>query len=463
MADMTLQDLLAQFGATEQDRDAARRQAALVGGLLALTTRKGEVPLGLARAGLGAVAARDNYLGGIMPGKIAALEGASKAMSLQQQLAGLRTRQGLQKNLGDVFSAGPNLNAMGPGGPTPQNAAAIAPPSEVQKYRQAAALLAAQGDSEGAKRYSDIANSMEVEFNPTPQTLKDPSGALKSVLIGKRGDTKTLPFLPAEKLHFSDTGNLAGVGQNVFTGATEFAGLPKTMDPAQIANNEVQLAHLKLARNADARAAAAEGGGRPKWDTATGQFVYEPSPSNPVGRAVSPEGYVKPAKNAPEAYTKQIGGIINVGTAIDNYLAELKTWSNADLANPAKRAQIGTAYNNTMLQLKEAYNLGVLNGPDFQILTTTLTDPLSMKGTLTPNSAIEDQSKQLRQVLARNAANLARVYKQEPPNIDELLGGSKGGGNNVVDSLPATAPKGTRARDTKTGKILTFDGTKWSE
>jgi hypothetical protein len=34
---------------------------------------------------------------------------------------------------------------------------------------------------------------------------------------------------------------------------------------------------------------------------------------------------------------------------------------------------------------------------------------------------------------------------------------------NLIESLPKTAPKGARARDTTTGKILTFDGFKWKE
>ena len=58
------------------------------------------------------------------------------------------------------------------------------------------------------------------------------------------------------------------------------------------------------------------------------------------------------------------------------------------MLKPSARAGIGTKYNNMLLQAKEAYNLGVLNGPDYEILQTVITDPRSLTGIATPKKAL---------------------------------------------------------------------------
>ena len=45
-----------------------------------------------------------------------------------------------------------------------------------------------------------------------------------------------------------------------------------------------------------------------------------------------------------------------------------------------------------MLQAKEAYNLGVLNGPDFQILQSVVTDPRSLTGAFTSKESAGEAS-----------------------------------------------------------------------
>jgi hypothetical protein len=100
--------------------------------------------------------------------------------------------------------------------------------------------------------------------------------------------------------------------------------------------------------------------------------------SNPKGGAPSIVQGVIP--KASEGQIKQITGIQNLQGAIGDYKDALKTWSPADAANINKRAEMSTYYNNMMLQAKEAFNLGVLNGNDYKILTDVIADPTSAKG-----------------------------------------------------------------------------------
>lgn len=121
--------------------------------------------------------------------------------------------------------------------------------------------------------------------------------------------------------------------------------------------------------------------------------------ATPVMSAGAPLG-PKPEKLG-EASVKQITGVNNVRNAIADYRTALSQWKAVDALNPNARAQMGTLYNNMLLQAKEAYNLGVLNGPDYAILQSVITDPASPKGAITSNSALEKQAKKLDELMGR--------------------------------------------------------------
>lgn len=139
-------------------------------------------------------------------------------------------------------------------------------------------------------------------------------------------------------------------------------------------------------------------------------FQPDPRGGNPsVIPGVSPP----PKENKPsEAYTKQQTGIEGVKSAIEDYRKTLENWNTVDTLSPAKRAEMGTVYNNMMLQAKEAYNLGVLNGPDYAILTSVVTDPTSVKGAITPNASMDAQAKKLSELMTRLGAVSDKTHGQ---------------------------------------------------
>jgi hypothetical protein len=133
-------------------------------------------------------------------------------------------------------------------------------------------------------------------------------------------------------------------------------------------------------------------------DTRTGQ-------AKPVMGAGGQQLAGKP-KVLPEGLNKQVTGSINLSDAITDYQAKIKNFSTADFANPDKRAEMGNAYNNMMLQAKEAYNLGVLNGPDYSILQKVVRDPTNPSSLLFTNKALDKQADSLRstaQSIVKNA------------------------------------------------------------
>lgn len=126
---------------------------------------------------------------------------------------------------------------------------------------------------------------------------------------------------------------------------------------------------------------------------------------------------IEPGKSAEqqESQRKQSIGVKNLQGAIGEYLNTLSTWNKMDTLSPDARAKMGLKYNNMMLQAKEAYNLGVLNGPDFEILTSVITDPRSFVGAITSNEALGEQARELSRIMG----NVGAVVTSEPKFIPQ--------------------------------------------
>ena len=105
---------------------------------------------------------------------------------------------------------------------------------------------------------------------------------------------------------------------------------------------------------------------------------------------------------------KQLNGVNNLRDAIGRYQQQLDEFGTLGLVSPSARAKMGTLYNNMMLFAKEAYNLGVLNGPDYQIMTDMLTDPRSMKGLIISRDDMKSQTNLLDSVMQKVGENVSQ-------------------------------------------------------
>ena len=174
-------------------------------------------------------------------------------------------------------------------------------------------------------------------------------------------------------------------------------------------------------------------------DTRTGQ-------ARPVMGVGGQQLQGKP-KTLPEGLNKQVTGAVNLTDAIGDYQGKIKEFGFKDFANPDKRAEMGNLYNNMMLQAKEAYNLGVLNGPDYDILQRVVKDPTNVSSLAFSNTALSKQADSLRKTasdIVKNAymsqgrevpADIsAKFVKKEEPktekkSVKEQLGLSKAPAN----------------------------------
>jgi hypothetical protein len=167
-------------------------------------------------------------------------------------------------------------------------------------------------------------------------------------------------------------------------------------------------------------------------ETANGYVAINPnnpSQAMPVMAGGQPLMGTKGA--LPEGANKQVTGATNLKSAIDNYKETLKGFTTLDMANPDARAGMGNAYNNMMLQAKEAYNLGVLNGPDYAILQSVVKDPTKLGSLLTSKKALEKQATDLGK---QADVIIENVYKTHNRNVPASL-------QTMPSAAPATTNK----------------------
>jgi hypothetical protein len=101
------------------------------------------------------------------------------------------------------------------------------------------------------------------------------------------------------------------------------------------------------------------------------------------------------------------------------------------MVNPDARAGMGNAYNNMMVQAKEAYNLGVLNGPDYAILQSVVKDPTKPGSLLTSKKALEKQATDLGK---QADVIIENVYKTHNRNVPASL-------QTMPSAMPAATNK----------------------
>jgi hypothetical protein len=164
------------------------------------------------------------------------------------------------------------------------------------------------------------------------------------------------------------------------------------------------------------------GGGGEKPVTGTIQVL---DPTDPTGKRVilvtqaqavkdrlTPASSAKEA-NVPQAYRDRADKLQNVYDSVSNYARVLDTYKPGDILNPQKRGQFSTAHATALLQAKELFNLGVLNGGDEVILNKVLASPVDFSAMTIPIATIKQQVADLKGVIDRSNRNLAKTYKQD--------------------------------------------------
>lgn len=237
------------------------------------------------------------------------------------------------------------------------------------------------------------------------------------------------------------TGERQRVSNPLFTIFGDKAAAQIAKENAQAGASKASAAH-SYASAAKTRQETEQGG-------RTGQIQVVPGADGSVMLVNKATGLARPAvgmdgipvqgKNQTQgsglgaAADKQLSGIGALGSAIDEYVKALDGFGVTDMARPDRRAAMGTKYNNMMLQAKEAYNLGVLNGPDYDILQSVIKDPTKLGSVTVSNEALKGQAIELKRMMQKTAEAVRAAHGRP--------GAAAGGGGRPA---PGTVQDGYR-------------------
>jgi hypothetical protein len=177
-----------------------------------------------------------------------------------------------------------------------------------------------------------------------------------------------------------------------------------------------------------------EGGGGEKMPTGSVTVI---DPTDPTGKraivvtarraiteGLTPFTSVPKEEKVPQAYRDRADKLQNVSDAVNNYATVLKDYKAGDIINPMRRGQFANAHATAVLQTKELFNLGVLNGGDEKILNKVIASPVDFSAAIVPIATIKQQAADLQGVIDRANKNLAKTY-----------------GQSVIPLNPANAPR----------------------
>jgi hypothetical protein len=173
--------------------------------------------------------------------------------------------------------------------------------------------------------------------------------------------------------------------------------------------------------------------------TAPQGYNYFKPPSVPAGLSgkqarefISEQN--KPLTGKP---AEQVTGAINYQKSLDKVQNLLDTYKGPQLLDPNVRAQFKAAIRTAQLQGKEAFGLGVLNGPDLDILEQVISDPTAFDAFLKDRGTINKLYNNQREFTSEAIkTNYRAAQKAVPNNLreyveikpKELTPDSKGGG-----------------------------------
>lgn len=152
---------------------------------------------------------------------------------------------------------------------------------------------------------------------------------------------------------------------------------------------------------------------------------------------------IKPGATAGQFKTKMLS-VKNLEDAITAYENELKTTGPTVL--PAKGAKLKATFTDLQMKTKALFELGVITGPDMQILQGAITDPTTIRGSMMlGKDALMEQLGVLRSAAERSKNNLKEVYGQSEGEAPKPSTPSAAPPSTARTGIPKTAAEAQAA------------------
>jgi hypothetical protein len=364
------------------------------------------------------------------------LKEAKRAQDLQGKVAGILTGPAPTPLSPEMQAlAAPGMQA-GPTMARAELAASIQPPSanelKAGQYQQIADVYAAQGKSEDAKRFQEMAEKLNprAEITGQPFEVTDAKGNPILVQQYKDGTVKTMQgYGPKRDVVLQALGGRTiAIDKSKLKGGETFV---QTMTPGEVANLDIAKANLGVAQGG--LALRQKEFNRGAYDVKEGPDGFYYVPKTPDGGAAVPVmgaagQQLMPGKEAPQAFSEASRKLNNLKGNISAYKTEIEAdkvvfpsevplpfGAKIPLPTGSDTARLRGKYQSLLMGVKDLYELGALTGPDMGIISEQLTNPASFSGMFTSRAAMMEQIKVLEDMAARAEGNLSSTYKRKLP------------------------------------------------
>jgi len=364
------------------------------------------------------------------------LKEAKRAQDLQGKVAGILTGPAPTPLSPEMQAlAAPGMQA-GPTMARAELAASIQPPSanelKAGQYQQIADVYAAQGKSEDAKRFQEMAEKLNprAEITGQPFEVTDAKGNPILVQQYKDGTVKTMQgYGPKRDVVLQALGGRTiAIDKSKLKGGETFV---QTMTPGEVANLDIAKANLGVAQGG--LALRQKEFNRGAYDVKEGPDGFYYVPKTPDGGAAVPVmgaagQQLMPSKEAPQAFSEASRKLNNLKGNISAYKTEIEAdkvvfpsevplpfGAKIPLPTGSDTARLRGKYQSLLMGVKDLYELGALTGPDMGIISEQLTNPASFSGMFTSRAAMMEQIKVLEDMAARAEGNLSSTYKRKLP------------------------------------------------
>lgn len=362
------------------------------------------------------------------------LKEGQRARDLQNQVAGILTKPPTALSPEMQALAAPGMQA-GPTVARADLAASIPQPTagelKAGQYQQIADIYAAQGKSEDAKRFQEMAEKLNprAEVVGQPFEVTDTTGKPILVQQYKDGSTKTMAgFGPKRDVVLQNLNNqVVAIDKSKLTGKESFA---MGMSPSEAANLQVARGNLAVAQGGLGLRQAEFNRGAYDIKESPEGFVYVPKAPGGGAMPVMAAGgeQLQPGKEAPAAFSEATKKLNNLRGNISAYKTEIQSDkvvfpssiplpfdTKFPLPTGADTARLRGKYQSLLMGVKDLYELGALTGPDMGIISEQITNPTSFSGMFTSRNAMMEQIKVLEDMATRAEENLSSTYKRKLP------------------------------------------------
>lgn len=272
-------------------------------------------------------------------------------------------------------------------GPTVERAAMIGQPmpriseakANAEYYRMQAPKFAAV-DPERAQKLLEYADKLDPKFKTQSVQELNVGGKPMKFAIGEDGSRRELGAATEDLIQVNAGDKVLLVTKNT---AQQIGAIPVGMSPSDrtaAGNLAVNQARLGLEQE---------------------RFAFDKSVGKP----------------APEAFSKGAVAYYNLSNALNKYESIIAKGGITALPGE-KKQELQTLNRDIQLMAKEAYNLGVLNGPDLQILESVIIDPTSLGSNFNPavgTKGVLNNIKRVKEIVERQRQSLQSTYGREIP------------------------------------------------